>query len=565
MTDFVISTEDHPNGEREGQSRYGPGDTVTVREGVFWLSETSAVRGVPMAAWTLLEDLDVTIDGAVLGIDAAVDLDRGMTMLRHSDVRIGETGFVGGLDRGIMLEGGRDNTVVNEGVVVGTLAAIRTAGGATIENHGIIGTYGDEYGPRPWYYGISVADGDARIENTGAIYGGDWGREPWNQAAIKAAKAARIEVVNEAGALIGEEYGGTAIMGGDRDDVVVNRGEVWGDIHLRGGADRLTNDGTLEIAPEWGWSPVELSFGSGEDLLENGHDGFISGEVRMGSGADRVENRGLVRGEFDAALWMGDGDDVVLNLGEVEGGIDLGDGDDVYHDGGRGSANYVNGGRGDDIFTIWRSSTSVNEEAGEGYDTVRTLTNLVVPDHVEKVIAIGGADVSLGGRAGADLLVGNSGDNGLHGWDGDDHLKGGRGKDSLRGGEGDDRLHGGSGDDVLRGGDGDDRLIGAKGGDRIEGGAGDDVFRWRKASEAGTEKGDRDAVTDFERGRDLLDLTRLDLALVEERFSGERAEVRIDLKKSHAFVRVDADGDGSSDMTIVVRGVTDLGADDLLL
>lgn len=299
---------------------------------------------------------------------------------------------------------------------------------------------------------------------------------------------------------------------------------------------------------------VSVTFGSGQDALEN--DGLIVGEVRTAAGADRVENRGVI----DGVLATGDGDDEVRNSGEVWIAVDLGAGDDRYDGRGGGSAGLVAGGRGDDVYVISNPRAEIVEEAGGGWDVVRTSVDFSGAEHVERVVATGERSVDLAGTGGDERLVGNRGDNRLLGGAGDDRLMGRAGDDTLEGGRGADRLHGGAGADVLEGG---------RGADRMKGGSGGDVFVWTAKEEAGIRRGERDVVRDFDPAEDVIDLSAVSwygLRFQEGgRFSGSRSEVRISEKGGSSWLRVDANADGDSDMTIILRGVTGLGEDDLLL
>jgi Ca2+-binding RTX toxin-like protein len=72
--------------------------------------------------------------------------------------------------------------------------------------------------------------------------------------------------------------------------------------------------------------------------------------------------------------------------------------------------------------------------------------------------------------------------------------------DDLAGGAGDDLLMGQGGNDRLRGGDGADVLIAGTGHDTLSGGAGADTFVF-------TADGRADEITDFEQGRDRIELS----------------------------------------------------------
>jgi Ca2+-binding RTX toxin-like protein len=153
-------------------------------------------------------------------------------------------------------------------------------------------------------------------------------------------------------------------------------------------------------------------------------------------------------------------------------------------------------------------------------------------------------------------IVGNRFANLLSGGGGADRLRAAGGDDLLRGGRGADRLDGGAGGDRLVGGRGDDRLLGARGADEMTGGAGADVFEFRAAHRA------RDLVGDFEAGRDVIDLSRIDARadrsgdqsfrlIGEGEFSGRSGELRF----ADGLLRGDVDGDGADDLVVELAGL----------
>ena len=104
---------------------------------------------------------------------------------------------------------------------------------------------------------------------------------------------------------------------------------------------------------------------------------------------------------------------------------------------------------------------------------------------------------------------------GLVGGDQPDRIYGGAGNDRIDGGNGNDRLYGEVGNDTLIGGSGDDRLSGGLGADRLRGGLGDDTYY------VGIGDSLLENVTTSAGGTDRvfsgisLDLTKADLAGVE--------------------------------------------------
>ena len=81
---------------------------------------------------------------------------------------------------------------------------------------------------------------------------------------------------------------------------------------------------------------------------------------------------------------------------------------------------------------------------------------------------------------------------------------GGSGADTLTGGAGGDVLMGNGGNDTIEGGGGDDILHDGAGIDRLTGGAGADLFIL-------TADDQRDTITDYEPGKDRLDLSHFDM------------------------------------------------------
>ena len=105
---------------------------------------------------------------------------------------------------------------------------------------------------------------------------------------------------------------------------------------------------------------------------------------------------------------------------------------------GKGSADWLNGGEGND-----------------------------------KVLGMAGNDVVVGGN-GNDLLYGNSGNDTVSGGNDNDDVRGGKGNDVASGGEGNDTVRGNSGDDVIAGDEGDDLIWGGQGHDTLADGDGSD-------------------------------------------------------------------------------------------
>jgi serralysin len=124
---------------------------------------------------------------------------------------------------------------------------------------------------------------------------------------------------------------------------------------------------------------------------------------------------------------------------------------------------------------------------------------------------------------------------------------------------------------VLRGGDGDDWLSGDVGADTLAGGAGRDRFSLGPLSpaEAGGDAMGFERILDFERGWDLIDLSRIDARagtpeddafVFVDRFTGAAGEAVLLQFAGSTFVRLDVNGDGRSDLEIEIDGL--VGRDD---
>lgn len=198
--------------------------------------------------------------------------------------------------------------------------------------------------------------------------------------------------------------------------------------------------------------------------------------------------------------------------------------------------------------------------------------------HDDALVGISGNDRIFGklgddyltGGDGRDSIFGGAGEDAILGlWDAD-MLDGGDGDDLMRGGDGNDRVFGRDGDDLMFGGLGADTLHGGKGADRLFGSGGADHFMFDFADQSPVGNGDR--IADFRRGVDKIDLR--DLVADEivwlggNAFTGTgQAEARIIAPSggSELLLRVDINGDGTADLSMVFTGLASLGRTDLLL
>jgi Ca2+-binding RTX toxin-like protein len=183
-----------------------------------------------------------------------------------------------------------------------------------------------------------------------------------------------------------------------------------------------------------------------------------------------------------------------------------------------------------------------------------------------KVKGVGGDDV-ITAAPGLDGVIklrlnGGAGNDQIAGGDGDDGLLGQRGRDQLRGDIGDDWLAGGEARDVLVGG------IGA---DAMRGGRHADTFVFEAVSDSPDGEG-RDRISDFQAGRDKIDLGGIDADsgqsgnqafsfVGREPFSGAAGELRF----ARGLLQGDVDGDARADLEVRIDNIARLPPGDLIV
>lgn len=162
---------------------------------------------------------------------------------------------------------------------------------------------------------------------------------------------------------------------------------------------------------------------------------------------------------------------------------------------------------------------------------------------------------------------------------GSDYVKAGHFLNTISGGVGEDFVRGGNGIDAIDGGADRDKITGWGGADILTGGGGNDQFRYLYATDSGVGAA-ADRITDFTIGGDVIDLRLLDADLVTPdiqsyalSFIGSAAfgaagagQIRYGTSGSNMVVQMDLDGNGSSDMEILLQGLVGqtLSASDFL-
>lgn len=275
-------------------------------------------------------------------------------------------------------------------------------------------------------------------------------------------------------------------------------------------------------------------------------------------------------GDADTLPGGGGAADLVLGLG----------GNDRAAGGGGGDL--ILGGAGDDSLAGDGTALFVNFDApsgddlifgGDGNDTISGDSFFYNgPEGGTNTLFGGAGNDAITGGYGADTISGDSGDDFIRGYGAAAPSPGGTASlrdrdlaDLLLGGSGNDTIEGGGGRDTIDGGTGDDRLVGGAGVDALTGGPGADRFVFAPTGatglppDTGQGEGNRDVVTDFRPGEDLLDLSgypRDDLNVRwEYDAAGDRTIVTYEDPRGAAFF---------PDLQIELAGVRDLSLSDII-
>ncbi len=323
---------------------------------------------------------------------------------------------------------------------------------------------------------------------------------------------------------IGDFANAVKFLGTNSDDIFV-AGSFNDNLIARGGNDSITAQGGNDRVVG-GAGLDTIDGGDGDDRLIGGKDADV---ITGGAGQDTIKG--------------GSGADTL--------------------EGNSGDDNIIGGG-GNDAIT---STDGNNTLSGGGGDD--TITGGSGDDHIT---GGSGNDVLSAGVGGSNSIEGGAGDDALTGGDAaQQRLLGGSGNDIIDGGLSGDVLDGDSGSDIINGNGGNDIIDGGTGRDTMSGGEGDDTFVFA-SSDSG--KGlFADVITDFNSfgEADQIELYgpswRIHNGFIgAETFSGVGVqEVRVTDDGVDSTVLFDTDGDGTSDMAIIVEGYIGLIESDFLL
>jgi hypothetical protein len=308
-----------------------------------------------------------------------------------------------------------------------------------------------------------------------------------------------------------------------------------------------------------------ISDGAGDDLIRI--DGGSRVDVKNGAGADtiKLDAGATFATDFRVDKFVaGDAGDKLDLSGFLSTALSNWDGvADPFSDGhlqlvqtAEGAVLQIDADGGADGFVDLVELHNVQADALTAFN-FSGLTPVVNGDGFSG----GGGDDDADGGHGGDDMGGHGGNDDLHGHGGDDTVDGGSGDDNCSGGGGDDSVTGGDGDDNMTGGGGDDTLNGGGGDDHLSGGGGDDDFVFGPDAADGS----TDTITGFEPGKDVIDLSAIDADPVTDAdqaftfvdaFTNQagQATLSYDAGTDQTTAAFDVDGDGVSDLTLLISG-----------
>jgi Ca2+-binding RTX toxin-like protein len=353
--------------------------------------------------------------------------------------------------------------------------------------------------------------------------------------------------------------------------VVVNSGEIGGDVivqygnvtvtnkgHIAGMVDgsstdilKLTNNGTIDD---------HVTGAAGNDVLINTK--LIDSYVDLGAGDNKITNSGTILASLDT----GSGNDVINNTGHVGGEIRSGGGDDKITCG--SDDDFIRDAAGNDVYslgagddTVWGGAGNDIIDGGAGFDYFngRPYGGGLSINLDSKAVIVTGHNLAASSLVMGGTVVTLKGFEEVHGSDFGDVIAGTAGHDRIMGNSGGDTIYGGGGGDDLYGGTSDS-----------------DIFVYLNVKDSGNTTATRDVIHDFDGagtiGGDVIDLSGIDanttkagndtFAIIgaDKQFNHEAGELRWIHLLDSTLIQGDVNGDGVADFSIAVSGIQNFSA-----
>ncbi|AFY51151.1 hypothetical protein Nos7524_5434 [Nostoc sp. PCC 7524] len=220
--------------------------------------------------------------------------------------------------------------------------------------------------------------------------------------------------------------GNDSLVGGTGNDIYIV--DSFGDTVVE-----MEGEGTDKVN-----SYINYTLG---DYLENL---TLLGNATIGTG--NTENNHIIGNNANNTLYGLEGNDWLMGQSGNDS-LEGGNGSDRL-DGGTGNDTLI-GGLGNDTYEVDSINDVITESANEGIDTVISIVDWTLDEHLENLSLVGNQAIDATGNGADNRLMGNSADNILRSLDGNDYLSGGAGNDTLIGGFGNDTLVGGRSADIF--------------------------------------------------------------------------------------------------------------------
>lgn len=368
-----------------------------------------------------------------------------------------------------------------------------------------------------------------------------------------------------------------SVLGGSGNDtinaVADTRGALDGNFAKNAvdggsGNDHITAHAKTEFGGFTAKAINVLKGGNGNDVLDASAKGvsndteLVSNTLHGGRGDDVLRAYNLTDSNSRAPvgineLWGDNGNDILKathftdgenTITDVTNRLDGGNGDDCLkavstaHGGFVEALNRLKGGNGKDVLTACLDVEASGGRSIPGvdlYDVSNVLDGGSGNDHLKAFLSVTAFPFGTDDSRAENWLNGGSGNDTL--WA--TVACGSVGASFLNGGSGNDRLtvFGGA-ENVLKGGRGKDTLTGGVGDDTLCGGSGADRFVFALLN-------GHDDITDFQKGKDVIDLTAL--ATIDD-----FADLDIESSGGSTVIHFDADND------LTIAGVNNLCASD---
>lgn len=247
------------------------------------------------------------------------------------------------------------------------------------------------------------------------------------------------EIVNR-----GVVKAGNRAIHSDQSGRLENYGRIdaYTAVYYTNDTSKIVNHGKIT-----GVEGVSVSAG----VIHNEKGALISaqayGIILRSDDSSSIVNKGTISAGIHAIV-SENADVEIVNKGKILGDVVLSSKQDHFDTRDGVFRGTVFGGEGNDIYTISRTNTRIDDQGASFEDVVRSSATYTLTGGLDHLELLGKKDIDGTGNSGNNTLYGNNGDNDLKGEFGTDYLLGEEGRDRLSGGQGNDFFFFLNGDDA---------------------------------------------------------------------------------------------------------------------